>query len=200
LPRWRAAGAAGSLCVSAAGRPTPADAVASASPTGPCLHERRSVPRALDRPRDRRSNMGATANAERVRTVVIGGGQAGLSVGYHLKRRGVPFVIPGGPRRRARRVAGAMGLPPPVHAGPLRRARRDAVPVPAVDVAAAAQRHGVTGTGASGPPPNWCGGSSSRPPPPGPIGGTNRGSITARRSLTIRVTGGPGPAGRPRPT
>jgi putative flavoprotein involved in K+ transport len=37
--------------------------------------------------------MGATANAERVRTVVIGGGQAGLSVGYHLKRRGVPFVI-----------------------------------------------------------------------------------------------------------
>jgi putative flavoprotein involved in K+ transport len=25
--------------------------------------------------------------------VVIGGGQAGLSVGYHLKRRGIPFVI-----------------------------------------------------------------------------------------------------------
>jgi len=30
---------------------------------------------------------------ERVNTVVIGGGQAGLSVGYHLKRRGVDFVI-----------------------------------------------------------------------------------------------------------
>src|SRR5262249_54403902 len=30
---------------------------------------------------------------ERVHTVVIGGGQAGLSVGYHLKRRGVEFVI-----------------------------------------------------------------------------------------------------------
>jgi putative flavoprotein involved in K+ transport len=30
---------------------------------------------------------------ERVDTVVIGAGQAGLSVGYHLKRRGVPFVI-----------------------------------------------------------------------------------------------------------
>jgi putative flavoprotein involved in K+ transport len=29
----------------------------------------------------------------RVNTVVIGGGQAGLSVGYHLQRRGVPFVI-----------------------------------------------------------------------------------------------------------
>lgn len=30
---------------------------------------------------------------ERVNTVVIGGGQAGLSVGYHLKQRDVPFVI-----------------------------------------------------------------------------------------------------------
>src|SRR5690606_27310117 len=27
------------------------------------------------------------------RTVVVGGGQAGLSVGYHLARRGLPFVI-----------------------------------------------------------------------------------------------------------
>lgn len=30
---------------------------------------------------------------ERVDTIVIGGGQAGLSVGYHLRRSGVPFVI-----------------------------------------------------------------------------------------------------------
>lgn len=30
---------------------------------------------------------------ERIETVVIGGGQAGLSVGYHLQRAGVPFVI-----------------------------------------------------------------------------------------------------------
>src|SRR5215467_13103116 len=30
---------------------------------------------------------------EHVEVVVIGGGQAGLSVGYHLARRGVPFVI-----------------------------------------------------------------------------------------------------------
>jgi putative flavoprotein involved in K+ transport len=30
---------------------------------------------------------------ERVDTLVIGGGQAGLSVGYHLARRGLPFVI-----------------------------------------------------------------------------------------------------------
>ena len=30
---------------------------------------------------------------ERYDTIVVGGGQAGLSVGYHLKKRGVPFVI-----------------------------------------------------------------------------------------------------------
>jgi putative flavoprotein involved in K+ transport len=30
---------------------------------------------------------------ERVHTVVIGGGQAGLSVGYHLQRHRIPFVI-----------------------------------------------------------------------------------------------------------
>ena len=34
-----------------------------------------------------------TESAERIDTVVIGGGQAGLAVGYHLQRRSVPFVI-----------------------------------------------------------------------------------------------------------
>src|SRR3954470_17283265 len=33
------------------------------------------------------------APVEYVPVIVIGGGQAGLSVGYHLARRGVPFVI-----------------------------------------------------------------------------------------------------------
>jgi putative flavoprotein involved in K+ transport len=37
--------------------------------------------------------MRQTYSLERVNTVVVGGGQAGLSVGYHLKRLGVPFVI-----------------------------------------------------------------------------------------------------------
>jgi putative flavoprotein involved in K+ transport len=36
---------------------------------------------------------------ERVGTLVIGGGQAGLSVGYHLARRGMPFVIVDGGER-----------------------------------------------------------------------------------------------------
>jgi putative flavoprotein involved in K+ transport len=37
--------------------------------------------------------MGNLHSAQRINTVVIGGGQAGLSVGHHLARRGVPFVI-----------------------------------------------------------------------------------------------------------
>jgi putative flavoprotein involved in K+ transport len=33
------------------------------------------------------------ARTERIQTIIIGAGQAGLSVGYHLKRRGLPFLI-----------------------------------------------------------------------------------------------------------
>ncbi len=36
------------------------------------------------------SNPNAT---KRVQTIIVGGGQAGLSVGYHLARRGLPFLI-----------------------------------------------------------------------------------------------------------
>ena len=39
--------------------------------------------------RDRR----AAAGSERIETVIIGGGQAGLAVGYHLAKRGRQFVI-----------------------------------------------------------------------------------------------------------
>jgi putative flavoprotein involved in K+ transport len=35
----------------------------------------------------------AERGPERIETVIIGGGQAGLSVGYHLARRGRPFLI-----------------------------------------------------------------------------------------------------------
>jgi putative flavoprotein involved in K+ transport len=37
--------------------------------------------------------MSGSREREQVHTIVIGAGQAGLSVGYHLARRGVPFVI-----------------------------------------------------------------------------------------------------------
>lgn len=37
--------------------------------------------------------MNSPTGRERIHTVVIGGGQAGLAVGYHLRKRGVPFVI-----------------------------------------------------------------------------------------------------------
>ncbi len=37
--------------------------------------------------------MNGAREPERIETIVIGGGQAGLSVGYHLARRGLPFVI-----------------------------------------------------------------------------------------------------------
>ncbi len=30
---------------------------------------------------------------QHMQTIVVGGGQAGLAVGYHLARRGLPFVI-----------------------------------------------------------------------------------------------------------
>jgi putative flavoprotein involved in K+ transport len=37
--------------------------------------------------------MDGTRTTERIDTVVIGAGQAGLSAGYHLAKRGMPFVI-----------------------------------------------------------------------------------------------------------
>jgi hypothetical protein len=37
--------------------------------------------------------MNAKREPQRAQTVVIGGGQTGLSVGYHLAQRGLPFVI-----------------------------------------------------------------------------------------------------------
>ena len=53
---------------------------------------------------------------EHVETVVIGGGQAGLAVGYHLARRGPAVRDPGRQRARRRRLAQALGLAAPVHA------------------------------------------------------------------------------------
>ena len=53
--------------------------------------------------------------------VVIGGGQAGLAIGYHLAAAGPPVQHPGGGDRAGRRLAEPLGLAAAVHAGPLRQ-------------------------------------------------------------------------------
>ena len=63
--------------------------------------------------------------------IVIGGGQAGLSVGYHLARRGRRFVILDGHARVAkRRLRSTVVLAAPVLAGEARWPRRHALPGP----------------------------------------------------------------------
>lgn len=39
------------------------------------------------------STLDKAMNGDQAGTLVVGGGQAGLAVGYHLRRRGLPFVI-----------------------------------------------------------------------------------------------------------
>ena len=73
----------------------------------------------------------APTKPERFEVIVIGGGQAGLSVGYHLKRRGMRFVILDATARDRRRLAEALGLAAPVLAGRASWPRRHAVPRPA---------------------------------------------------------------------
>ena len=58
-----------------------------------CRAQSRCLPCDATRFREGGSTMETMRATERIETVVIGGGQAGLAVGYHLKRRGLPFVI-----------------------------------------------------------------------------------------------------------
>src|SRR5882757_686867 len=52
----------------------------------PCARQASTCARGSDR-------KGTAMSTERIETVVIGGGQAGLASGYHLARTGRPFVI-----------------------------------------------------------------------------------------------------------
>jgi len=42
---------------------------------------------------ENRRSLGAIEYVWRINTIVIGGGQGGLSVGYHLAKKAIPFVI-----------------------------------------------------------------------------------------------------------
>jgi putative flavoprotein involved in K+ transport len=53
----------------------------------------------MNEERDGEGRHGPAAGPERFETVIIGGGQAGLSVGYHLAKRDRPFVILDGNER-----------------------------------------------------------------------------------------------------
>ena len=55
-------------------------------------------------------------------TVIVGGGQAGLATGYHLQRRGRPFVILDATERVGDPVAQALGLASAVTRRAARRA------------------------------------------------------------------------------
>ena len=79
--------------------------------------------------------MDRTQDTQQIDTIVIGAGQAGLSAGYHLAKRGVPFVDP---RRRCadrRPLAGPLGHAPALQPGPLRLAPGHALPRAVVPLA-----------------------------------------------------------------
>ena len=78
-------------------------------------------------PASREVVMSTQQKPERIHTVVIGAGQAGLSVGHSLKARGVDFVILDANAAHRRRLAAALGLAAPLHPGHVRRPRRAAV-------------------------------------------------------------------------
>ena len=59
---------------------------------------------------------GARPRAERVETLVMGGGQAGLAVGYHLAQRDLPFLIVDANERIGDSWRKAVGLAPALHA------------------------------------------------------------------------------------
>ena len=73
---------------------------------------------------------GVMTRTEHLETVVIGAGQAGLSVGHHLAKRGRPFVILDEQRARRRQLAPPLGLAAPVQPRAARRPAGMAFPAP----------------------------------------------------------------------
>ena len=67
-------------------------------------------------------------SSERREVVVVGGGQAGLAIGYFLAQQGRDFVILEAADRTGRGVAGALGLAEAVHPGPVQQPSRARLP------------------------------------------------------------------------
>ena len=70
----------------------------------------------------------AGMQSEHIETLVIGAGQAGLSVGYHLARRGRRFLILDANQRIGDCVASPLGFITTLHTGPLGQPRWHALP------------------------------------------------------------------------
>ena len=73
-------------------------------------------------------------NTQQIDTIVIGAGQAGLSAGYHLAKRGVPFAHPRCRRAHRRPLAEALGLASAVQPCLVRLATGDALSVVGVSL------------------------------------------------------------------
>ena len=71
---------------------------------------------------------GPVMTTQHIETLIIGAGQAGLSTGYHLQRRGRPFLIVDGDAAGRRQLAAPVGHAAPLHAGEVRRPARPALP------------------------------------------------------------------------
>ena len=101
-------------------------------------------------------------NTQYIETLIIGAGQAGLSTGYHLRRRGRPLLIVDANAPHRRQLAAAVGHPAALHAGEVRQAARAAVPGGPLALPAARTRSATTWNGTRctstfrcGPAPGW---------------------------------------------
>ena len=66
-------------------------------------------------------------SAQHLDVAVIGGGQAGLAIGYYLREQGCRFVILERASERRAGMARALGLANALHAPSLQRAARPSV-------------------------------------------------------------------------
>jgi ribulose 1,5-bisphosphate synthetase/thiazole synthase len=71
---------------------------------------------------------GAGDASDRHEVLVVGGGQAGLAIGYFLAQQGRRFTILEAASGAGGGVAGALGLAEALHAGALRQPARPPIP------------------------------------------------------------------------